>query len=558
MGFSTSCGSSEPPESSKLPGDTFGYGLPINPYELENVELGRALDLAEEAGANNISAGAVWWHIAPEPSPGSYNWEGLDRLVAETQRRGLQLNVQLSGTPDWVHPELANSVSGPRERHWHPPRDSTQLNYWSEFVYDVVYRYKGRIARYEIWNEPNIEEFWRPEPNPAEYAALLRTAYLNAKQAYPQAKVVSGGLASNDVGYLNAYYEAARRYPDAASNRYFFDLLGVHPYSSEAPHDGSGLRLPLSPDRVSQSALESNSNGLRDRTFTGLSRMKDAMNRQADNGKNIWIGEYGFPTRDSFMQAVPDYRRALYLKRAIILARDLPYVEGMSWYAYLPTTADVSKWAILGSDWNPSLTYRALEQITRSGEESAVTLHTPRRSISGIYSLDLELSGLSREDVSSWELYVDDIPFRTYERYPEEWNTHSVPNGGRHLMLAAYTEDGSVWPSNRISVEVGNVSVDSLGTDAESYAAEAPVEFRATLSAGTTTTIDRIIVAVRSTDTGENHDLPPVNGYTLEKTPETLSFEGRLHEPGTYLYWIAYYADGAWHDTTPRKQLTVE
>lgn len=73
-----------------------------------------------------------------------------------------------------MHPGLVNTVPNHSDRIWYPPKGSTELSHWGNFVSDVVSRYRGHVAQYEMWNEPNISEFWKPSPSPTDYAALLR------------------------------------------------------------------------------------------------------------------------------------------------------------------------------------------------------------------------------------------------------------------------------------------------------------------------------------------------------------------------------------------------
>lgn len=449
VAFSTSCGSPEPPEKEDL-----GYGLPINAYELEGAELERALDLAEEAGVDSISTGAVWWHIAPGPSPGSYRWEGLNRLVAETEERGLGLNVQISGTPDWVHPWLIEQVPDPVRRRWYPPRGPKGIGHFKGFVRTLVEKYGTRVDRYEIWNEPNLKQYWEPHPNPEEYAVLLRAAYTTIKQTEPEVTVVSGGLARNHVGFLDAYYDSARRYNDAAENDHFFDVLGLHPYT-RGPNG-----VPYAPDWSGPSVIQTEYGPL-DYSFAGIAKIKATMERNGDPEKPIYIGEFGYTTLDDELanvRGIPDTKRSLYLKRAYALARDLPYVEEMVWYAYLPP-ADNAGWSIVGPNLNPSLTFRALEQTTGSGEGPTVTLKPPREPISGTSNLEVELSDRSQEDVSMWEVYVNGVLAEVHGGVPVSWDASDDASGEHELMVVVYTKDGSVWPSNVVSATVESSSV---------------------------------------------------------------------------------------------------
>lgn len=456
---SNSCSTSvdnRPFEYASLSG-TFTYALPINPYELSEDQLEQALKLAQGAGANTVKAGASWWYIAPESSSESYRWAPLDHLVAEAQQRGLKVNIQVIGTPDWVHPALKESVSDSQLRIWYPPRGREELGHFAGFVQALVKRYGRSVDRYEIWNEPNQEEFWRPSPDPAEYVTLLRTAYLAAKEVDPEVTLVFGGLSRNDVGYLKAYYAEAKKYLDAASEGYFFDVMDVHPYSSVPSSTSDELEDPLSPDRYTSSAVFDGDYGQVDQNFLGFEKIKSTMDDQADLGKPIYLGEYGFPTADTWMKAVPSYRRAFFLKRAYTLARGLPYVEGMSWYTYVPSSSAGEKWSIVDKNLVPSMTYHALAQITGAEKAKvAVTLPQPQEPVSETYTVKPDITGIDEVDASGWELFVDGKLIGSYGKVPFEWDTQQEEDSIHYLIVAMYTKDGSVWPSDPVSLEVRN------------------------------------------------------------------------------------------------------
>jgi hypothetical protein len=559
----------EPVRGEPVPGARpFEYALPVNAAELGDAQLARTLDVARAAGVDTITSGAVWWYLNEGRPPRSYDWSSLDRLVAAAESRGMEVHLQLSGTPDWVHPDLENTVPDARTRRWTPPRTEQELGHWSNYVHDVVSRYRGRVVRYEIWNEQNIGHFWKPEPNPGGYAALLRAAYFSAKSADPGAVVCFGGLASNDLGYLKAYYAAAEnRYPDAAANRYFFDVLGIHPYSTAAAPDGGAVRLPLSPDRETPSATLTGRFGEVDKNFLGIKRMKSVMDNREVLEKSIFLGEYGFTTTDtSWVRGVPDYRRALYLKRAYALARALPYVAGLSWYYYRPSVTDGPEWSIVDSSWNPSLTYRALKQST--GAEStqvSVTIQAPGNTVTGVHRIEPTLSGLQPSGVSRWEIYVDGALKQTTQGEPIAWNTTNTSGGAHELMVAAYTTDGSVWPSNIVPVTVENAAagnvVAKLGADASSYDAGDTVELTATLSADVETTVDQLSVAVRPEgvqDSSQFTGFYDSSPYTVETSPKTVISRRAIDEPGDYVAWVSYYRDGSWRWLEPEEEFTVE
>jgi YD repeat-containing protein len=418
-----------------------------------DTELAKALDMARLAGANTIDTPIVWTALDRGDQGGqrhTYSWDGLDRLMRAASVRGMKVNFQIQTTPDWVHPYLKDEVRSKEVRKWYAPRGETELQHFSTFVGDVAERYKGRVNNYEVWNEPNHTPFWRSGPDPAEYAALLRTAYVGLKREDPNAKVVFGGLALNNLGYLREYYRVVEeRYPDAASNDYFFDVLGVHPYVH--PYGQS-------PDRYARDVVGELDDdrydfiGEVDGNFLGFRRMKRLMDEEEDRStKMLYFGEFGYPTTP---EGVPDFRRALFLKRAYELARNEPYVQGMDWFTYYANdVADPPEWALLDEDLNPSLTYQAYAEVTGAKASSVEVSISVSRSISGIYSLQPRLSNLSFSEVRFWELYVDGELIKKQTTVPLKWSAADTGAEAQQVLVAAYTAGGSVWYSDAVAFD---------------------------------------------------------------------------------------------------------
>lgn len=153
----------------------------------------------------------------------------------------------------------------------------TDLQAWGDYVYDVVSRYRGRIAAYQICNEPNLAEMWhKPQhADPAEYVAFLREAYLRAKEADPNCTIVSAGLAVNggagalamdDVEFLRGMY--------AAGAKPYFDALGSHPYGfGYAPEDATSNPVHC---------------------FRRVEQQRAIMVQYGDAAKLIWLTEVGW------------------------------------------------------------------------------------------------------------------------------------------------------------------------------------------------------------------------------------------------------------------------
>jgi len=150
-------------------------------------------------------------------------WEKYDRIVELTQEYGLEIIARLDNPPAW------SRVQGDEIGTFAPPDD---LNDFGDFVYAVVSRYRGRIKYYQIWNEPNIYPEWGEQPvDPVAYTQLLKVGYTRAKEAHPEAVIISAGLAPttemgpknlSDLVFLQEMYDAGVKD--------YFDIMSVQGY----------------------------------------------------------------------------------------------------------------------------------------------------------------------------------------------------------------------------------------------------------------------------------------------------------------------------------------
>jgi len=151
------------------------------------------------------------------------------------------------------------------------------LETWGDQVQDVVSRYRGRIAAYQICNEPNLAEMWhKPQhAGPGEYVAYLREAYVRAKQADPACLIVTAGMATNgshsvtaldDLEFIRGMYQAGAK-P-------YFDVLGSHPFGfAYAPEDS--LSDPV-------------------HCFRRVEQQRAIMVQYGDADKPVWATEFGW------------------------------------------------------------------------------------------------------------------------------------------------------------------------------------------------------------------------------------------------------------------------
>lgn len=165
----------------------------------------------------------------------------------------------------------------------------------------------GKVAAYEIGNEPNIAQFFGNQaPNPTQYARLLCRAYARIKQVDPSALVISAGLAPvgrtpttiwnvamDDRVFTQRLFDAMlAEFPATFP---CFDAFGFHPQGFPYPPEIEASQLP--PD--------DNGNDFR---FRMTEHYHDIMTGYGIGDKPIWLTEFGYlrdPADDPWDGAPP-------------------------------------------------------------------------------------------------------------------------------------------------------------------------------------------------------------------------------------------------------------
>ncbi|MGV2435887.1 MAG UNVERIFIED_CONTAM: LIM domain-binding protein [Anaerolineae bacterium] len=147
----------------------------------------------------------------------------------------------LKHTPDWATAGLTGA-GVPLGLHLSVDDPS---NYWANFVRQTAFYYAPRgVHRFIVWNEPDISadtygfEF---EGEVEDYAHLLKSAYLAAKQGNPSAQIhLAGTTYWHDVNagralYLERLLEVLAKDAEAVQHDYYFDVVSLHIISAQIP-----------------------------------------------------------------------------------------------------------------------------------------------------------------------------------------------------------------------------------------------------------------------------------------------------------------------------------
>ncbi|MCW4045023.1 MAG: endo-1,4-beta-xylanase [Candidatus Bathyarchaeota archaeon] len=276
----------------------------------------------------------------------TFTFTEYDRFVTWAKNNDIEIIPILCNVPSWY-----NTGS-----EWKIPTGSGFSDFVTRFgnyVYRVVDHYKADIKYFEIWNEPNIVNFWNdPEgtlvwdffnrgSSVQKYVTLLQTAYTQAKLANPNSIIISGGLAANDDIYLQQMYNYGAKG--------YFDLLGLHPYFKP-----NSPTINYDPDYVRWGVWDPHE-------FPKISLMKDVMEVNGDTSIDILITELGVGDGAGPEGATTEAIQARALTRVFEkLGQEFPYVIGCMWF-HLRT--DMENYGLLRENYIPRQMYYAYRQI---------------------------------------------------------------------------------------------------------------------------------------------------------------------------------------------------
>lgn len=307
-------GSSAPQATATTLSPRFGMAAHLMWYS-STTDAISDLDRMHRAGMNYVRFDVSWRNM--EPTRGSYRYfSKLDTILNAIRARGMTLTMTVIETPSW-----ANGGRG----MFYPP---TYMSDYARFVGVLARHNAARPGMvYEVWNEPNLVQFWTSGPSAARYTSMLKAAYKSIKGNDPDATVLVGGIAFNDIRFLNGIY--------ANGGGYSFNGIAIHPYTVKySPYStySSWFSFKLS-----------------------VPQFTKAMAAHGQH-KPIWITEFGWSTA-----RVSDTTRALWFKQAVVIARGWTNVRGVA--AYTIRQSQYYQYGLIRTDGTTTVSWRAYDSM---------------------------------------------------------------------------------------------------------------------------------------------------------------------------------------------------
>jgi O-antigen ligase len=268
-----------------------GVNAALDQYDDATLEA-RLRELAQQ-GVQYVRQEFRWADI--EKTKGVLDWANSDRMIASTQKHGMQILVVLLTTPQWARPLSRSSLSPSPEST--PPEN---VEDFARFATAFAQRYSSAkwqipsgnrathssslvtlpyspILGFQIWDEPNLSEAWGNNLiSPAAYLKLLFAAGDAIRAVQPTARIVLAGLApTTETNQVHlAPQEFLRRLYQLGGHD-AFDIAAAKPYGYDfAPTDR----------RVQADTLN----------FSHMILLREVMDAHGDTQKAIWATEFGW------------------------------------------------------------------------------------------------------------------------------------------------------------------------------------------------------------------------------------------------------------------------
>jgi len=258
----------------------------------------RAVTLASTVYAR-YSRNSFLWHRV-EPEKGKRDWSQMDQIVEMLGKAGIEPIMCVYGSPTWI-----SGATGKEDQYWlYVPKDPARFEAWltayKDFMREAVRRYKGKVRKWELWNEENISDAWRPLANFEQYVAFYNAIRDVIRSEDSGAQVALGGLGNLTFvgeGSMPGYQFLQKLYEKGV----FPDIVAIHPYTKVAP------------DQFKQW----------DNNFDDISLIHRIMQSYGQTAKPLWITEWGWSSAE-----IGEQRQAMYLKKSLeMLTTRFTYVS---------------------------------------------------------------------------------------------------------------------------------------------------------------------------------------------------------------------------------------
>lgn len=280
------------PASGPIPRDYFGM-------HIHNADTRTPWPSARFGSWRLWDAHVSWPQL--QPRRGRWDFRRLDRYVAMAEQAGVDVLLPLGLSPAWAS-------ARPTEASAYSPGNAAEpafIEDWRQYVRTVAQRYRGRIRHYELWNEPNLKNFYTGSVE--SMVNLGRETWAMLKEVDPDSRLAAPATTEGGrhLDWLDRYL--------ALGGGQHLDVLSHHFYvPRESPEAMAGI--------------------MRD--------IRNLLAKHGVSGKPIWNTETGWwidtpnaSTSFTSWKKLRPTEAAAYVSRALLLGWALG-MERFYWYSW--------------------------------------------------------------------------------------------------------------------------------------------------------------------------------------------------------------------------------
>jgi len=180
-----------------------GLGVNIHFYKGNEKDL----LMLSEANIGIVRMDVSWGGV--EKSPGEYDFSQLDLLISDLE----QHNIRLMFIIDYGNALYDEGLA---------PHTNEGRAAYARFCTELAKRYAGKNIVWELWNEPNIDPFWKPHPNVDDYMAWCKAVVPAIREVDPNACIIGPATSGFDLSFLESCFKQGLLE--------LIDGISVHPY----------------------------------------------------------------------------------------------------------------------------------------------------------------------------------------------------------------------------------------------------------------------------------------------------------------------------------------
>jgi hypothetical protein len=214
-----------PPQSGKsIINSKFGFsnqiGAGVNIHFATGHE--KDLDMIAAAGFKFIRMDFGWQ--GTEPTKGTYNWASYDELTANLEKRGLSAIYIFDYSSSLYEESVVSkdSKTDKGQKILSSPQHPESVAAFARWAAAAAEHFKGSKIIWEIWNEPNISQFWKPTADVVQYTVLALATCKAVKAVVPDAIIIGPATSTIPFPFLESFL--------ASGVLEYLDAVSVHPY----------------------------------------------------------------------------------------------------------------------------------------------------------------------------------------------------------------------------------------------------------------------------------------------------------------------------------------